>query len=113
MRERTYTTFQVAEVCGVYPSTVINWVKNKELKAFKTPGGHRRILDSYLRDFLVKFNFPMPEWLAVGKRRVFVVEDDPHVGKLLVKALKLASDELDVTWLKDGAAALLSMGKEP
>lgn len=112
MRERTYTTFQIAEVCGVYPSTVINWVKNGDLKAFKTPGGHRRVLESELREFLVKFNFPMPAWLAVGKRRVLIVEDDPAVGKLLVRALKGASEELDVTWLKDGAEALLAMGRE-
>src|SRR5438045_4170319 len=112
MRERTYTTFQVAEVCGVYPSTVINWVRQKQIPAFRTPGGHRRILESDLRVFLEKYKFPVPEWLALGKRRVLVIEDDAAVGTMLVKALKKASPELDVRLIKDGVEALMAIGGE-
>lgn len=113
MREKTFTTFQVAEICGVYPSTVINWVKRNQLPAYTTPGGHRRILESDLQAFLEKYKFPMPEWLPLGKRRVLVVEDDPAVGQLLLKAFKRAAPELEVRWLKDGVEALLALGQEP
>jgi excisionase family DNA binding protein len=112
MRERTYTTFQVAEVCGVYPSTVINWVSQNQMPAFRTPGGHRRILESDLLAFLQKYRFPIPNWLEVGKRRVLVIEDDAAMGKLLLKALKLASAELDVRLIKDGLEALMAIGQE-
>jgi len=112
MRERTFTTFQVAEVCGVYPSTVINWVKQEQMPAFRTPGGHRRILESNLLAFLQKYKFPIPDWLALGKRRVLVVEDDAAQGQLLLRALKRAAPELDVRWLKDGVEAIFAIAKE-
>ena len=113
MREKTYTTFEVAEICGVYPSTVINWVKRGQLDAYTTPGGHRRILESVLAEFLKKYKFPIPESVAVGRRRVVIVEDDDAVGQMLVKALRRASPELDVRWIKDGVEAMLFLGKDP
>lgn len=44
------TTTAAAEFCGVTRFTIRNWVTSFGLKAYKTAGGHRRILK---RDFMV------------------------------------------------------------
>ena len=56
--EKTYTTFQIADICNVRPTTIIKWANQQRIKAYTTPGGHRRIRESDLLDFLKKYNFP-------------------------------------------------------
>jgi excisionase family DNA binding protein len=38
-----FTTSEVAKLLGVTAPTVINWVDQGRMEAFRTPGGHRRI----------------------------------------------------------------------
>jgi excisionase family DNA binding protein len=56
MKEIIYTTHQVAKLIGCHHTSVINWVKQKRLKAFTTPGGHRRICKKNLLAFIKKYN---------------------------------------------------------
>jgi len=110
---RTYTTHEVAHICNVYPTTVIGWIKKNKLRAFATPGGHRRVLRSDLVNFLKQFGFPVPEELGARRKRVLVVEDEESVGRLLCKALRRQSDDVQVDWTRDGIGALLALGKNP
>ena len=113
--EKVYTTFQIAELCGVQPTTIIQWVKQKRMKAYVTPGGHRRVRESDLLKFLKHYGFPIPEELMGRKGwRVLVVEDDLSVGRLLERALGEAmGGEAEVEWIRDGIEALLVLGKKP
>ena len=52
---KALSTFQVAKLLGVSPPTVIKWTNDGLLKSFRTPGGHRRILESDIEDFLGAF----------------------------------------------------------
>ena len=113
MREKSYTTFQVARLCDVYPSTVISWVNQDKLRAHTTPGGHRRIIKSDLVAFMKKYKLPMSAELLRERSRVLIVEDDPVVGRLLWKALRNASPSFDVEWLRDGVGALMALNKNP
>lgn len=114
MSERAYSTFEAARLCGVDPSTVIRWVNEKKLKAYITPGGHRRILESDLLVFLNKHKMPGAELLKRrGGPRVLIVEDDPSVGLLLRKALLREKPGLEVHWIRDGIEALIALGKNP
>ena len=113
MREKSYTTFQVARICDVYPSTVISWIKQKKMAAYTTPGGHRRILKPDLVDFMKRYNLPMTDELLRERSRVLIVEDDPVVGKLLWKALRSSSNSFDVELTPDGVGALLALAKNP
>ncbi len=61
--KRFYSTFEVGGICGVYPSTVINWINDGKIKAGCTPGGHRRIIKSDLVVFLRKLGYPPLESL--------------------------------------------------
>ena len=95
-RERVFTTFQIAEMCSVRPTTVIKWANQQRIKAYTTPRGHRRVLESDFLEFLKKYNLPIPMELGAGRRRVLVVEDETDLGQLLVRSLQRASKDLDV-----------------
>jgi excisionase family DNA binding protein len=111
-RERTFTTFQIADICDVRPTTVIKWANQNRIKAYTTPGGHRRIRESDLLDFLKKYNIPIPsDLLDGGRKKILIVEDEPDVGQLLVRTFQKASKVLDVQWVRDGVEGLLAVGQ--
>src|SRR5881394_2171972 len=93
-KEKTFTTFQIADICNVRPTTVIKWANQARIKAYTTPGGHRRIRESDLMEFLRKYNIPIPDDLASGNRyKILIVEDESAVAQLLVRAFqKVAKD---------------------
>ena len=86
--KQTYTTFEIGEFCAVYPTTVINWIREKKLPAFVTPGGHRRVRREDLISFLNKYSFPMPQELSGARRRILIVDDDAAFCRMIEKAFK-------------------------
>ena len=56
--ERAYTSGEVASFCAVNKTTVARWVGDGVIQAFRTPGGHRRILLSDLRRFMAQYGIP-------------------------------------------------------
>ena len=57
----------VAGYCQVSKSTVLKWIKDGKLQAFKLPSGHYRINREDFRDFLERWNMPVEEWLFKSK----------------------------------------------
>jgi excisionase family DNA binding protein len=111
-REATYTTFQIADICGVRPTTVIKWANQDRIKAYATPGGHRRVLESNLMEFLKKYGFPIPANLfGDHKFRVLIVEDEVAIASLLTRGLQRAHEKIEVQWAKDGVEGLLAVGQ--
>lgn len=108
---RVFTTFEVAKLCGVFHTTVINWVNKGKLKARTTPGGHRRIAAGDLIDFMRQFEMPVPANLTDTAKKVLVVEDDPIVQKLLLKTLG-ALRGVEVQACAGGLEAMMLIGKE-
>ena len=75
---KAYSTFQAAKILGVSPPTVIKWTNDGKLKSYRTPGGHRRILDSVLKDFLASYHsdnkkFDMPSKVVLFIQRSGVI----------------------------------------
>ncbi|MBU0703961.1 MAG: helix-turn-helix domain-containing protein [Chloroflexi bacterium] len=82
------TTGEAAGHCHVSQATIVNWIRKGDLKAFVTPGGHRRILLSDFLSFLETYGMPVDSTLAALSRpRVLVVSDSSHAGTL-VQALQ-------------------------
>ncbi len=54
------TTHQAARLLGVSLPTVVKWIKQGRLEAYKTPGGHRRIPEAALEEFCRSFGMPLP-----------------------------------------------------
>ena len=49
---RWLTLSQAAQALGVHPSTLRRWADEGEIRCMRTPGGHRRFLESNLQAFL-------------------------------------------------------------
>ncbi|MFH1645513.1 MAG: response regulator [Candidatus Omnitrophota bacterium] len=76
MALKVLSTHQIAKVCNVHHTTVINWVNEGKLKAYTTPGGHRRIRREDLVEFMKQYKFPLPRDIASDVRTVLIVDDD-------------------------------------
>lgn len=48
----------IAKHCGVSNTTVLRWIENGRLQAFRLPGGHHRIDWKDLETFLEKYHMP-------------------------------------------------------
>ncbi len=66
---------QVAERCGVHYTTVRRWILDGNLPAYETPGGHLRVLETDVNEFLDSRK--LRGWRNLtGTLRVLVVDDD-------------------------------------
>lgn len=82
------TTHQVSQYCKVDLSTIINWIEEGKIPAYRTPGGHRRIKKGDLIAFLKKYKMPIPEELGEKKRKkVLIVDDEEAIIDLVSRIL--------------------------
>ncbi len=111
MSKRTFfTTFEISEICEVNPTTVQNWVKEKKLKAYSTPGGHRRVRREDLAAFMKEFGLPIPKDLALERRLVLLVDDEPEMLDLLTSVMQSGTEDLEIISATGGVEALLLIG---
>lgn len=64
--EKPFTTGEIARICQVSQATVLNWIRDRGLVAFTTPGGHYRVLPADLREFVARYRMPIE--LAAASR---------------------------------------------
>jgi excisionase family DNA binding protein len=57
------TPKDIAEYCQVSKSTVLKWIEDNNLEAFRLPSGHYRIERDDFKKFLIKWNIPVKSWL--------------------------------------------------
>lgn len=110
-RRTFFTTFEISQICGVNPTTVQNWVKAKKLKAFHTPGGHRRVRSEDLVSFLKKFGMPIPAELRQDPPLIMIVDDENDILDMLEEVMKSGKDEVTVVRAASGVEALLMIGE--
>lgn len=109
MAKDFYTTHQAAKFCSVYPTTVINWIKEGILAAYTTAGGHRRIKKDDLLKLMQKNNMPIPQELIKGGRnKVLVIDDDPKILKMINTVLS-GEQDLEILTTDDGFQAGLTV----
>lgn len=58
---RPLTTGDVARICQVSQATILNWIRDRGLMAYTTPGGHYRIQRDDLQEFAARYNMPL-QW---------------------------------------------------
>lgn len=105
MGKNFYTTHEASKFCSVYPTTVINWVKDGILPAYTTPGGHRRIKREDLLNLMKKNNMPVPEELTKGgKFRVLAIDDDPRILRMVHTVLS-SEEDFEVATAESGFQA--------
>lgn len=84
-----FSTHSAAKFCRVTPMTIIRWIDEGRIKAYKTPGGHRRIMRADLEDFCRRNDIP-PQWedrVDTGSRKVLIIDDDKSVVHAILDAL--------------------------
>lgn len=116
--ERSFcTTREAAAVLGVSVGTVQLWVENGQLEAWKTAGGHRRVLRESV-DRLVRKPPPStarpPEPAETAKPwrpTVMVVEDDIHLLRLYEARISRWPLSPQVICLNNAVLALLRIGR--
>jgi excisionase family DNA binding protein len=111
IRRSFYTTFEISQICGVNPTTVQNWVKGKKLRAFQTPGGHRRVSREDLISFLKEFGMPIPDDLSHDAPLIMLVDDEKEILELLEGVMTSGDEEVRVTKAQGGVEALLLIGE--
>ncbi len=100
------TVFKASKYCRVSPKTIINWIESGLIKAYKTPGGHRRINQKDLIAFMEKQGMPVPENEAdTGRIKILVVDDDPIIVESIVQALEEDEYDYEVISAADGFEA--------
>ena len=124
------TTLEVAGMLGMAVRSVQMMVDRGDLEAWKTPGGHRRILrssvDRWLGDRVAHLQVPVagasaapgPSGPSVavaaarnGHLRVLVIEDSAHYQHLLSLLIKQQLPEVDLHVADDGIAGLAMVGQ--
>jgi excisionase family DNA binding protein len=121
---RVFSSREVAEIIGADPSSVNRWIDSGQIKAYRTPGGHRRVLAGELLAFLERCGMPIPEQLRSSEqlhgsdqpprseqpRRVLIVDDDTALSKTVSRALQQLDPHLEVACCTSGIEALLRIG---
>lgn len=105
---RFYTPGQVAVWAGVTSMTIIRWCDAGILHATTTPGGHRRITEESVRDYLTKRGLAIPAALTPrtsdrGTRAVLI--GDARGRRALASKLK----SLAVSFFDDAYEALVDV----
>lgn len=122
------TTREAAALLGVSVGTVQHWVEGGVLQAWKTTGGHRRVLRDSV-ELLLHKHVPavvpavpqsppvqavdkVQEPAAVSQKlKIMVVDDNPHLLQLYRIHMSRWEMKPEVIALDNAIAALLQMGR--
>lgn len=109
--DEVFTVFKASKHCNVSPKTIINWIDAGHIKAYRTPGGHRRINRRDLENFMRKQGIPIPETEIEedGRKKILVVDDDPIIVESIVQALEEDEHDYEVISAADGFEAGLQV----
>jgi len=87
MRNKVFTSGEVAAICGVSPDTVSRWFDLGQIEGYRLgPGGDRRIPYESLKKFMISHGIPLDRF-EEGERRILVVDDDPYYLDIIPAAL--------------------------
>jgi len=108
--DEVFTVFTASKYCNVSSKTIINWIDQGYIKAYRTPGGHRRINRKDLEEFMKKQGIPIPETMAADDRKkILVVDDDPIIVESIVQSLEEDEHDYEVISAADGFEAGLQV----
>lgn len=100
-----FSTYEAAEICNSSFMSINRWIQSGALKAYKTPGGHRRIPKEDLIRFMKDNNIPIRMKDLVYKWKILVVDDDQQVLDSIVKNLRLFCSDFEVMSADSGYEA--------
>ncbi len=99
------STLQAAKLLGVSDQSVANWVDSGQLKAGRTPGGHRRIEPDDLVAFVKRQKLRIPAGLLSANPTVLLVDDEKELAQWLASVLQAECPGYRVLLAHDGFLA--------
>jgi excisionase family DNA binding protein len=111
------TTREAAKLLDISIKTAQLWAESGVLQAWKTPGGHRRIVRKSVQDLVSQRDRTLisdgqPTLVAVPEQRqLLIVEDDKRARRLYELTVAHWGLPLTVTMARDGFDALLKIGE--
>jgi len=108
--EEVCSTREAADRLGVSLRTVQLWAEAGVLRAWKTPGGHRRILNSSVDELLQRRGGEIARRAPDGRYQVLVVEDEPDFRRLFELHLRSWELPLELQSVPSGFDALVRIG---
>jgi len=102
------TTQAAADHCRVSLPTLKRWIDTGSLPAFRTPGGHRRILVDEFQRFLSAEG--MPPYPEATDQRILIADDNPGTVAVLLEALSADPRGFALASATDGYDALVKVG---
>jgi len=112
------STRQAADLIGVSHRTIQLWVENGTLQAWKTAGGHRRIVKASIQKLLDQRRAAMqppvetPAPTTSARRRVLVVDDEASLLRLYELEMSTWDLDLDIVKAGNGFEALIRIGEQ-
>lgn len=104
------TTGEAANMLGVGLNTIKRWIASGDLQGIRTLGGHWRIPDLELQDFMQAHGMLTLARDKKAPTRVLIVDDTPSVCSLLSAVLEQANFPSDVKCAHDGCTGLIQIG---
>ena len=104
--EKLYTTQEDADLVGVSSRTIQLWAASGVVKAWKTPGGHRRFPEAEV----ARLQRDLGSDTSSGRQTILVVEDEPDLQMLYRLSIESWNLPVDVVTAQDGYEGLLEIG---
>jgi excisionase family DNA binding protein len=105
--KRYLTTGRVGQMLEVSPAAIKKWIRQGKLAAFRTPGGHFRILAGEFERFRRNHGFTTT---AAEPLRVLLIDDDRAVADLLGSSLRALYPKTRIETAANGFEGLLKVG---
>jgi excisionase family DNA binding protein len=87
MEDKLFSLPKAAKICAVSRWTLWSYVKSGELNVFRTPGGHYRISEKKLEEFILSKGMRPIKNDKANSKKILIVDDDPIIIKFLLRAL--------------------------
>ncbi len=105
MPKSILTTFEISKYLEADITTVMSWIDDGKIAAYKTPGGHRRVLRKDFVDFLTRHKMPIAPELLRADNNILIVDDDPQILRLLTRLLKKLDEGFAIETAQTGFEA--------
>lgn len=105
-QDKALGTYDISKICHVAPITVGRWIEEGKLPYFTTGGGHRRVWNRDLVEFLKSHNYPIPKGLSTPTHfQILIVDDDAACRRLIHRSLSKTFSHIKVEEAADGYEA--------